>query len=941
MAEEIPERTETSTKLETLFLVSLCSPNVETCQLVTSCIHVFLEECCKVDTVSEGAKSASTLVRNGEVFREIASRTFIFTGLVAFQTRIRTLLRKLQYPSMGILDAWEAAFERWMYLSREVSLRPMEQVEEVNLAEWRNYSGFLASLGGVCTADQASTFEEPTANGLRWIDKIVSDTYEEPLLVRFLKVSIQLLACGNVKVREAMRQVLSVEVSPILFQPLFKAIQTELEILFSGSLEASGRGQDGEIIFAEQAASLLRALVERLVTPADFGAASSIHLGQLTLNFAKFLDGVLDNSNSLRVKIKVCQLCEAVTKRKEHLNFRDDVRIRNQLLEHIYNWIARPRSPRVDLLTNGRQDEVSRVQKDLDKACLRSLAELTYRLPLQSGDGHNDASSNELKSAMFHSYFNRFLSLLNHESTDGSRGDFGASTIRDENASVSELAITILSNLLSANIDVGLKHSLNIGYHENVEIRTAFVKVLHNILVQGAEFSNLSDAAVTEKYDELLELLTHDTALAAAMSAYCPVQEVDELTMSLLSIYEARGRTFELMEALVRQEIEDTETESELLRRTCVATKILSVYARWKGQDYIKQTLQKVIKRLLITSKDLDLEMDPVRVSSNEELQKNTHQLCIVAQVFIDDICASSKHIPASFRKICSIISEAVVARFPEAKYTAVGAFIFLRFFCPAIVTPDAEGLTEEPPTKEMRRGLLLIAKIIQNLANNVLFGSKENYMFPLNDFLTKHIYRITTFLREISVPPTSMDPPKVPTESFDFGSCVALHRFLYDHWDQVRQRLISLERRDFVRSPGEVARIRSPVLEPLRTLITNLGPAPVAITWNRPQVSLNPPPSYSRFQNFMLKHASRSAESFGTARAVYDGGESKDGLAIICVILRNIDSESIEYETLIYCYLKVVSPFDKFSFTKSIILPNSLFSFRSSETRKLSKVAF
>jgi hypothetical protein len=97
-------------------------------------------------------------------------------------------------------------------------------------------------------------------------------------------------------------------------------------------------------------------------------------------------------------------------------------------------------------------------------------------------------------------------------------------------------------------------------------------------------------------------------------------------------------------------------------------------------------------------------------------------------------------------------ISESVMERFPDAKYTAVGAFIFLRFFCPAIVAPEVEGLVSTPPSKEMRRGLLLIAKVIQNLANNVLFGAKEPYMFPLIDFLTDNIYKVTTFLREISV---------------------------------------------------------------------------------------------------------------------------------------------------------------------------------------------
>ena len=115
-------------------------------------------------------------------------------------------------------------------------------------------------------------------------------------------------------------------------------------------------------------------------------------------------------------------------------------------------------------------------------------------------------------------------------------------------------------------------------------------------------------------------------------------------------------------------------------------------------------------------------------------------------------------------------------------------------------------------------------------------------------------------------------------TEVFDFGSCVALHRFLYDHWDHVRQTLVTRERKEFVRTPAEMSRSRSPILEPLRNLIANLGPPPLAVSWNRPGITINSPPLYSRFQNFMLRNAFRSAESFLTARAVYDGGESKAG---------------------------------------------------------------
>lgn len=165
--------------------------------------------------------------------------------------------------------------------------------------------------------------------------------------------------------------------------------------------------------------------------------------------------------------------------------------------------------------------------------------------------------------------------------------------------------------------------------------------------------------------------------------------------------------------------------------------------------------------------------------------------------------------------------------------------------------------------------------------------------MFPLNPFLVQNIHTVTAFLRDISVSsqlrsqsstvnaylvqvaPERIENTVTP-ERFDFGSCVALHRYLYDHWDHLRQTLVSKQRRQFVQASDELVGGCPPILEPLRDLITNLGPPPLAISWNRPQISANSPPMYSRFQNFMLRNAFRSTESFLTSRAVYDGGESK-----------------------------------------------------------------
>ena len=50
-----------------------------------------------------------------------------------------------------------------------------------------------------------------------------------------------------------------------------------------------------------------------------------------------------------------------------------------------------------------------------------------------------------------------------------------------------------------------------------------------------------------------------------------------------------------------------------------------------------------------------------------------------------------------------------------------------------------------------IRRGLLVITKIIQNLANNVRFG-KEAHMVCFNGFLSENIVRVMKVLQEVNV---------------------------------------------------------------------------------------------------------------------------------------------------------------------------------------------
>jgi hypothetical protein len=113
-----------------------------------------------------------------------------------------------------------------------------------------------------------------------------------------------------------------------------------------------------------------------------------------------------------------------------------------------------------------------------------------------------------------------------------------------------------------------------------------------------------------------------------------------------------------------------------------------------------------------------------------------------------------------------------------------------------------------------LRQGLKIIAKVIQTLANNVLFG-REAHMSILNPFLQSKIMEVFKFLSELSVRielcsslydytnsvvqrynPSSNDEDKDSHEwktvTYDDTDTIVLHRFFSKHADKVGKELLS-----------------------------------------------------------------------------------------------------------------------------------------------------
>ncbi|CAL4181975.1 unnamed protein product, partial [Meganyctiphanes norvegica] len=80
-----------------------------------------------------------------------------------------------------------------------------------------------------------------------------------------------------------------------------------------------------------------------------------------------------------------------------------------------------------------------------------------------------------------------------------------------------------------------------------------------------------------------------------------------------------------------------------------------------------------------------------------------------------------------------------------------ISACVFLRFLCPAILSPSLFNILQEYPEERAGRHLTLVAKTIQTLANFTWFHRKENYMEFLNDFIAQEQTNCRNFLRKVS----------------------------------------------------------------------------------------------------------------------------------------------------------------------------------------------
>lgn len=918
-------------------LLMMCSSDTEVCSRAMQCARGHAQLTIAISDYYDPLSDEWL-----KLYTDLADPSFLHTGRIAQQKRIRSLLRDIEAPSAASWLAWKEAYSRWANLTQLVA-RPIAEdtlTAQDKAAQWHNYAGFLCAFGGACfsASDFITSEIEPS---IAEILPQFCDINEQPaaLIERFVQEMVDLLVSDSLWVREKAKETLGVDLEPRLIGILLRQIHAVLSDFFDKET-GYPKTSDMYTVFVEQSIGVATMVLNRLDESKASPSTSKVDIGSLMVLFVEYANSLGRDEQALRIKTAMCQMCGTLMRKKAAFCFSHELRVRNRLFQALTSWTS---DGSEDGYHSNTLDALDRLHRDLDVACLKCISVLLDKLPLLLADDALllDDKVEGAKTRHFAMYFGYFIKILNrarhsetaaaaHARTLDAKSMGAAKSIKidagRDYGPLRESAILALSNLLASNIDSGLHNSLPLAYHEDPRIRTAFMQIMTNVLNQGTAFDELERIGGACKSNRLVDLVCRkDLQLALSICQICPGRDVEPMSVLLLSMFDAKGGLIRFLKAAVEEEIQHTATEEMVFRSNSFCTTLLSAFARTHGYEYLRSIMAPLITEFASRPAGFSVEMDPSRVEPGGSALRNQEALEEIAQAFIDAICSSAHRVPAVLRELCRHIRSVLDARFPASRYQGVGGFMFLRFISPAVVSPHMIDINLTGPSKDLRRGLVLISKILITLASNNLFSShKEPFMTGLNDFLKGNVWKVTAFLDQVSDARTDPDRIYAADQPLGFGihpkaygiderDQRMLHRFLFENVDRLGKSLADRATQSIAAVDssatysGEAHQRRS---EEAKHVYDDLCDALAAA--GEPKGDDLPEPSFAagNYQDFLRRHAGRNIDEESYRSIFYEGPSSRDGRPVLYYAMHNQKADTIDFEGLILYILQTLETF-------------------------------
>jgi len=332
--------------------------------------------------------------------------------------------------------------------------------------------------------------------------------------------------------------------------------------------------------------------------------------------------------------------------------------------------------------------------------------------------------------------------------------------------------------------------------------------------------------------------LNRDKTFLSTIFAVTAPTETDPVAKACVYLAHSKGSAGELIQFFATQEIMASATENTLFRLNSVSSKMFKFYSKLGksfvlcskfisnfallvGTKYLYFTLALVINELNIVAQkaaeaaekisdgddekkasllNFEMEIDPTKIKdANIDIDQNVFQLAAACQKIFSAVKTGSDKVPMEFRQIFQRISYSIMDKYgsDDAVMKAVGGMLFLRFITPALTAPQYYGLLQSPPNTVAQRQLVLIGKVLQNLANMTTLGAKEQVMNNFEDFMQRNIPKMRQLYMALLDPATPFNQKmklELPVpENVRLNSLAMMHTHIFRNETKIRNALQSL----------------------------------------------------------------------------------------------------------------------------------------------------
>eukprot|EP01087_Luapelamoeba_hula_P006749 TRINITY_DN1683_c0_g1_i1.p1 TRINITY_DN1683_c0_g1~~TRINITY_DN1683_c0_g1_i1.p1 ORF type:complete len:1537 (+),score=375.87 TRINITY_DN1683_c0_g1_i1:161-4771(+) len=355
----------------------------------------------------------------------------------------------------------------------------------------------------------------------------------------------------------------------------------------------------------------------------------------------------------------------------------------------------------------------------------------------------------------------------------------------------------------------------------------------------------------------------HDLLVAHALCLSLPQMHRDRILPRIARLLIDKSVALPLIQRLIAYEVSNAVVEDgagTLFRSNSPVCNLMSHHARIVGKSFIGAHIGPLVQSILHgIDHGTQYEVNPTMLDGDEasnasRIEANGENIILAAEKILNTLDAVLPTFPKEIRLICHELHAQVILKFPEATHSTIGGYLFLRYICPAIVSPEIFDLVEGPISKDGRRALLLISKVLQQMGNGLTFESKEPYMGFLNPFIEANINPLRSFFHSVAA--KGQDDDELKFEVSDKvtlsdeereDSAMLLHILLHENIESVEQHFEQL-RNSFVMSPRALG--YNPVIELkdcLRSLVLPASSNPRSLGSKRGRSSQPPEVNFRR----------------------------------------------------------------------------------------------